>query len=94
ILTEPKNAISRQFTRLFELDGIQLTIDDGVFDFIVDKAIEFKLGARGLRSIFEAILTEDMFNLPSEKDVKTLHVTRDYADRKLSETSISRLKVA
>lgn len=94
ILTEPKNAISRQFTRLFELDGIQLTIDEGVFDYIVDKAIEFKLGARGLRSIFEAILTEDMFNLPSEKDVKSLHLTPEYAEQKLSDTSISRLKVA
>ncbi len=94
ILTEPKNAISRQFKKLFDLDGIKLTIDEGVFDFIVDKAIEFKLGARGLRSIFEAILTDDMYNLPSEKEVKALHLDREYAERRLSETSISRLRVA
>jgi ATP-dependent Clp protease ATP-binding subunit ClpX len=94
ILTEPKNAIFRQFTRLFALDGIKLTIEDGVYDFIVDKAVEFKLGARGLRSIFEAILTEDMFNLPSEKDVTALHIDRQYAEKKLSATNIARLMVA
>lgn len=94
ILTEPKNAIVKQFARLFEMDGIALTIDNNVFDFIVDKAIEFKLGARGLRSIFEAILTDDMFNLPSKKDVSELHVDLGYAELKLSKTNIARLKVA
>lgn len=94
ILNEPKNAIVKQFVRLFEMDGILLTIDDNVFDFIVDKAIEFKLGARGLRSIFEAILTEDMFNLPSQKDVSALHIDLAYAEQKLSKTNIARLKVA
>ncbi|MFO7722998.1 MAG: ATP-dependent Clp protease ATP-binding subunit ClpX [Bacteroidales bacterium] len=94
ILTEPKNAIVKQFKRLFEMDGIKLTIDDAVFDFIVEKAVEFKLGARGLRSIFEAILTDDMFHLPSRKEVKSLHVDLNYATERLSRTNIARLKVA
>jgi ATP-dependent Clp protease ATP-binding subunit ClpX len=94
ILTEPKNAIVKQFKRLFEMDGIKLTIDEDVFDFIVGKAVEFKLGARGLRSIFEAILTDDMFHLPSKKEVKSLHVDLNYAVERLSKTNIARLKVA
>lgn len=94
ILTEPRNAISKQFVRLFELDGIQLTIEHEVFEYIVDKAIEYRLGARGLRSIFEAILTEDMFHLPSEKSVKKLHVDLEYTREKLARTNIARLKVA
>jgi ATP-dependent Clp protease ATP-binding subunit ClpX len=94
ILTEPKNAISKQFIRLFEMDDIALTIDQEVYEYIVDKAIEYRLGARGLRSIFEAILTEDMFNLPSEKGVKKLHVDISYTEERLSRTNIARLKVA
>lgn len=94
ILTEPKNAIAKQFRELFAMDGIALTIDEGLYDFIVEKAIEFKLGARGLRSIFEAILTDDMFHLPSRKEVTSLHIDRDYAEEKLSRTNIARLKVA
>ncbi len=94
ILTEPKNAIVKQFKKLFAMDGITLTIDEPVFDFIVDKAIEFKLGARGLRSIFEAVLTEDMFHLPSQKEVKTLHVDVPYAEEKIARTNIAKLKVA
>jgi ATP-dependent Clp protease ATP-binding subunit ClpX len=94
ILTEPKNAIAKQFKKLFEMDDIKLTIEDEVFDYIVEKAMEFKLGARGLRSLFEAILTDDMFHLPSQKGVKKLHVTKDYAEEKLSRTNIARLKVA
>lgn len=66
ILTEPKNAITKQFEKLFEMDGIKLVIKEEVYDFIVDKSIEFKLGARGLRSILEAILNDAMFELPSK----------------------------
>lgn len=94
ILTEPKNAIVKQFIRLFEMDGIRLTIDKDVYAFIVDKAIEFGLGARGLRSIFEAILTDDMFHLPSDNTVKSLHIDTAYAELKLSKTNIARLRVA
>lgn len=95
ILTEPKNAISKQFKVLFDMDGINLIIDEPVYDFIVEKAVEFKLGARGLRSIFEAILTDDMYHLPSDKNkTKKLHVDLDYARDKLSNTNISHLRVA
>jgi len=94
ILTEPKNAIVKQFVKLFDMDGIRLTIDPEVHAFIVDKAMEFQLGARGLRSIFEAILTEDMFHLPSEPEKKQLHVDVSYAVEKLAKTNISRLRVA
>jgi ATP-dependent Clp protease ATP-binding subunit ClpX len=94
ILTEPKNAIVKQFVKLFEMDGIRLTIDPEVYGFIVDKAIEFQLGARGLRSIFEAILMEDMFHLPSQPEKKQLHMDLNYAGDKLSKTNISILRVA
>jgi ATP-dependent Clp protease ATP-binding subunit ClpX len=94
ILTEPKNAIAKQFTKLFELDGIKFSIDQDVFEFIVDKAIEYKLGARGLRSIFEAILTHDMFHLPSETKTKKLHVSLEYAKERLSYTNLAKLRVA
>ncbi len=78
ILTEPKNALIKQYTALFEIDGIDLTFDDETYDFIVDKAIEYKLGARGLRSICESIMVDAMFEYPSKK-VKKLHVTVDFA---------------
>ncbi len=94
ILTEPKNAIVKQFTQLFELDGIKLTISEPVFDFIVNKAIEFKLGARGLRSIMETILTDAMFELPSDQSVKEFKLTLNYAEQKLSKISKSKLRVA
>ncbi|PKP50924.1 MAG: ATP-dependent Clp protease ATP-binding subunit ClpX [Bacteroidetes bacterium HGW-Bacteroidetes-1] len=94
IITEPKNALVRQFTRLFELDGIKLVFEEGVYDFIVEKTIEFKLGARGLRSIFEAILTDDMFDLPSQKDVKELVITLEYAEKKFNKAGLSKLMVA
>src|SRR5215213_3159751 len=77
ILTEPKNALFKQYRKLFELEGIQLTIDDDVLNFMVEKAIEYKLGARGLRSICESILTEAMYELPTSGQ-KTLHVTLEY----------------
>ena len=78
VLTEPKNAIIRQYIKLFEMDGIVLTFDDDALELIVDKAIEYKLGARGLRSIVETVMTDAMFETPG-KDVKTFAVTRDYA---------------
>ncbi|MBN3036678.1 MAG: ATP-dependent Clp protease ATP-binding subunit ClpX [Bacteroidales bacterium] len=94
ILTEPKNALIRQYGRLFEMDGIELSFDRKVFEFIVDKSIEYKLGARGLRSILEGILTDAMFELPSQGEVKKLHVTLPYAEEKFSKSGISKLKVA
>ena len=84
ILTEPKNALVKQFTKLFEMDGIKLTFDDDALDFMVEKAIEFKLGARGLRSIVEAILNDAMFEMPSNETTRELTITRAYAEEKLS----------
>lgn len=92
ILVEPKNSIVKQFTKLFEMDGIKLTFTDGALDYIVDKAVEYTLGARGLRSIVESVVNEAMFELPS-KDVKELEVTRDYAAQELEKsTSLRRLE--
>lgn len=92
ILVEPKNSIVKQFTKLFEMDGIKLTFTDDALDYIVDKAVEYKLGARGLRSIVESVVNEAMFELPS-KDVKELEVTRDYAAQELEQsTSLRRLE--
>jgi ATP-dependent Clp protease ATP-binding subunit ClpX len=93
ILTEPKNALMKQYEKLFELDGIKLSIDKSVLDLIVEKAIEFKLGARGLRSICEAIMTDAMFEMPSSKE-KELKITYDYAIEKLDKSVLSKLKVA
>ncbi len=93
ILTEPQNAIIKQYTKLFSMDGIILTIDKEVIDFIVDKAMEYKLGARGLRSICEVILIDGMFDLPSKKK-KTFKVDLDYAQSKFDKSKIARLKVA
>ena len=86
VLTEPKNAITRQYEKLFAMDGVILTFTEGALDFIVDKAIEFKLGARGLRSIVETIMIDAMYEVPSSK-VKKFEVTRDYAQRKLLEAN-------
>jgi len=94
ILTEPKNALVKQYIKLFDLDGIKLKIDDEVFDFIVDKAVEFKLGARGLRSICELIMLDAMFDAPSEKSEKNIHITLEYAQRQLNINNLGRLKVA
>jgi len=94
ILTEPRNALVKQYIRLFELDGITLSFDETALDFIVDKAIEFRLGARGLRSILETIMTDAMFDLPSQKEIKQLKVDRSYALKKLGKEGESRLRVA
>ena len=94
ILTEPKNALAKQYKKLFEIEGIQLEFKEGALDFIVEKAAEFKLGARGLRSICEAIINDAMFDLPSEKSVERLVITRAYAEEKFSRSQYSKLKVA
>ncbi|MBZ0327374.1 MAG: ATP-dependent Clp protease ATP-binding subunit ClpX [Altibacter sp.] len=91
ILTEPKNAIIKQYKKLFEMDGIDFVITEEALDFIVDQAIEYKLGARGLRSLCEAVLTDAMYELPSTDD-KTLNVTLDYAQDKLNKSTIKKLK--
>lgn len=93
ILTVPKNALIRQYQRLFELEGIALTIDEEVYDFLVEKAIEYKLGARGLRSICESILTDAMYELPSSKETK-FHLTIEYAKQKFDKSKMNFLKVA
>ena len=91
ILTEPKNAIVKQYKRLFELDGVKLSFDDEVLDYIVDKAVEFKLGARGLRSICEAIMMDTMFDIPST-DTRKFTVTLSYAKKKIEKANILELK--
>jgi len=91
ILTEPKNAIIKQYKKLFEMDEIEFTITDGALDYIVEKAIEYKLGARGLRSLCEEILTDAMFELPSGTE-KKLNVTKSYAEDKLTKTTLKKLK--
>jgi ATP-dependent Clp protease ATP-binding subunit ClpX len=94
ILTEPKNALVKQYERLFEMDGVNLKLDKEVLELIVDKAIEYGLGARGLRSICEAIMVDYMFDTPQEKDVKNITVTYDYATSKLNKSILQKLKVA
>ncbi len=93
ILTEPKNALVKQYVRLFDIDGVKLNFDADVLDFIVEKAIDFKLGARGLRSICEAILTDAMYELPSKNETE-FRVSADYATAQFSKSKMSKLRVA
>ena len=93
ILTEPKNSLVKQFTKLFEIEGMTLKFEPEVLDFMVEKALEYKLGARGLRSICESILTDAMYELPSQK-LKHFDVTLEYAQRKFNTSKLSMLKVA
>ncbi len=93
ILTEPKNALIKQYEKLFAMDEVQFTIDDEALDYIVDKALEYKLGARGLRSLCEAILTDAMYDLPSS-DEKELHITREYTEDTLNKNLLKRLEIA
>lgn len=93
ILTEPKNAIVKQYIKLFEYDSIRLEIEDDVLNYIVDKSMEFKLGARGLRSICEAIMMDAMFELPSD-DHQEMIITLEYAQKKLEKVNVKRLKAA
>ena len=92
ILTTPKNALIKQYIQLFEMDGIKLSFTQGAMEFIVEKALDYKLGARGLRSLCEAVLNEAMFELP-ESDVRTLKVTKSYAEQRLSKIELPALKV-
>ena len=94
ILTEPKNALIKQYEKLFEMEEITLNIEKSVFNFIVEKAMEFKLGARGLRSICELIMLDFMYEAPSDKGVKEITITLAYAKSKLDKASINKLKVA
>lgn len=91
ILTEPKNAIIKQYTKLFAMDGIEFQIEEEALDYIVDKALEYQLGARGLRALCEALFTDAMFSLPSS-DEKEFHVTQPYAEEKLGIETIKKLK--
>ena len=94
ILVEPKNALVKQYEKLFQLEDISLSFTTEAIDFIAEKALEFKLGARGLRSICEAIMTDAMFDLPSQKDVKVFEVTRAYAEEKLSRSNLKQMEAA
>ncbi len=93
ILVEPKNSIIKQYEKLFEMDGIKLSFDTEVFDYIVEKAVEYKLGARGLRSIVEAIMMDTMFEVPSQ-EVKEYTVTLDYAKQQLDKAHLSQVETA
>jgi len=93
ILTEPKNALIKQYKKLFLMDEVEFNITDEALDFIVDKALEYKLGARGLRSLCEAILTDAMYDLPSS-DEKTLDIDKEYAQHTLSKNLLKRLEIA
>ena len=97
ILTEPKNALTKQYKKLLAMDNVKLTFDDDALDFIVDKALEYKLGARGLRGLMETVMTDIMFELPNHKKVgqsQTFTVTKAYAEVKLGQDKLVRLKNA
>ena len=91
-MTTPKNALIKQYVQLFAMDDIQLQFTPGALDYIVEKALQYKLGARGLRSLCEAVLNDAMFELPNT-DIKKLRVTKQYADQKLSKIELPKLKV-
>ena len=93
ILLEPKNSIVKQYEKLFKMDGIELTFEQSALDLIVDKAVEFKLGARGLRSIVESIMMDAMFEVPSQRK-KTFVVTSEYAQQQLDKSHMSALELA
>ena len=94
ILTKPKNALTKQYIKLFEIDGIQLTFDKKAIDLIVDKALEYELGARGLRSICESVMLDAMYELPSQKNKQELIISGSYVKNKLNEVELNKLKVA
>jgi len=94
ILTEPKNSLLKQYRKLFQLENVELEFNTNVLDFIVEKSTEFKLGARGLRSILESIMTDIMFELPSRNDKKKIIITLDYAEKQLNKNQNIELKVA
>ncbi len=93
ILTEPKNSIIKQYVKLFAMDGVALTFEDGVYDYIVDKAIEFKLGARGLRSLVESIMMDLMYSVPTKR-IKSYTVTLDYAKEQIERADMARIQLS
>ena len=94
ILTEPKNALLKQYQKLFDLEGVKLTFSPNAIEYIAQTALEYNLGARGLRSICEAIMTELMFELPSQSDITAFEVTRSYAKERLNKSNVTKLKAA
>lgn len=94
ILTEPKNALIKQYEKLFDMEDVKLTFNKDALAYIVDKAMEFKLGARGLRSICEAIITDAMFEIPSSQDIKEMEITKDYATEKFEKSKFNKLRAA
>ncbi|WKN43366.1 ATP-dependent Clp protease ATP-binding subunit ClpX [Tunicatimonas pelagia] len=94
ILTTPKNALTKQYHKLFQMEGIEVTFHDSALDYIVDKAIEYKLGARGLRSICEAIITDAMYELPSQTEIKEFTIDRDYAQKRFEKSKFKQLTAA
>lgn len=94
ILTEPKNALVKQYVKLFDMEDVKLSFEEDALEYIVDKAMEFKLGARGLRSICEAIITDAMFELPSNKDIKEMSIDRSYAAEKFEKSKFNKLRAA
>lgn len=94
ILTEPKNSLIKQYVKLFNYENVALKFDAEVLEFIVDKAMEYKLGARGLRSICELIMLDAMYETPSDRDVKELEITLDYAKEKFEKSDFKKLKAA
>ena len=94
ILTKPKNALIKQYERLFDMEEVKLEFTRGALDYIVEKAIEFNLGARGLRSICEAIMTDAMFEIPSNPDIRSLSVTKSYAEEKFEKSKFNKLRAA
>ncbi|HCX22215.1 MAG: ATP-dependent Clp protease ATP-binding subunit ClpX [Flammeovirgaceae bacterium] len=94
ILTEPKNALIKQYEKLFDMEDVKLTFSKDALAYIVDKAMEFKLGARGLRSICEAIITDAMFEIPSSQDIKEMEITKDYASEKFEKSKFNKLRAA
>ena len=94
ILTQPKNALVKQYKKLFEIEGVNLIVEDQALDYIVEQAIKNKLGARGLRSIFETIVNDAMYEIPSQKDIKEFVLTKSYAEEKINKSNSRKLKVA
>jgi ATP-dependent Clp protease ATP-binding subunit ClpX len=94
ILTEPKNALVKQYAKLMAMEGVSLSFEEGALDFIVDKAVEYNLGARGLRSICEAIVTDAMYDIPSDSSITTLVIDKTYARSKFDTSKFKQLQVA
>ena len=94
ILTQPKNALTKQYIKLFQIDGVKLSFDKKAIDLIVDKALEYELGARGLRSICENVMLDAMYEIPSQKTKKELVISASYVKTKLNKEVLNKLKVA